>query len=185
MTKWYSKKLIYCHCFSFWRHNVYQPSLDTYNFCLCRTITGLFSTLKIARACFCCVCLISLTAMSKHRSWGGGEHIYVLYIYIYINRNSCHTLNVGLFRVESGQEWDLFILPYCRQKLVALQHMFFGCPQTSAEECNEWEVRARTFRAQPSCCLRSINSLRRVLGGEEVFATKMMFFFSSTKTIRL
>ena len=26
MTTWYSKKLIYCHCFSFWRHNVYQPS---------------------------------------------------------------------------------------------------------------------------------------------------------------
>ena len=73
MTKWYSKKLIYCHCFSFWRHT----SLDKYNFCPCRTITGLFSTLKIARACFCCVCLISLTAMSKHRSWGGGEHIYI------------------------------------------------------------------------------------------------------------
>ena len=78
MTKWYSKNLIHCHCFSFWRHNVYQPSLDKYNFCPCRTITGLFSTLKIARACFCCVCLISLTAMSKHRSWGGAS------IYIYI-----------------------------------------------------------------------------------------------------
>ena len=80
MTKWYSKKLFYCHWFSFWRHNVYQPSLDKYNSCLCRTVTGLFSTLEIARTCFCCVCLISLTAMSKHGSWGGGR----AYIYIYM-----------------------------------------------------------------------------------------------------
>ena len=94
MTKWCSKNLIYCHCFPFWRHNVYQPSLDKYNSCLCRTITAIFSTLKIARTCFCCVCLICLTAMSKHRSWGGGASIY---IYIYIRYTYVFLLSAASF----------------------------------------------------------------------------------------
>ena len=74
MTKWYSKK----------NHLFYQPSLDKYNSCLCRTITGIFSTRKIARTCFCCP--ISLITMWKRRFFfggGGGASIYI-YIYIYL-----------------------------------------------------------------------------------------------------
>ena len=69
--------------FSFWRqlYMFYQPSLDKYNSCLCRTITGkFFWTLKIARTCFCCP--ISLITMWKRRFWGGGEHIYICDMYI-------------------------------------------------------------------------------------------------------
>ena len=116
MTKWYAKKLIYCHCFSFWRQlfNFYQPSLDKYNTCLCRTITALFSTFKIARTCFCCVCIISLTAMSKHRSWGGGRaYIYIQYIMRIIilvtftnNRSSSPSRSI-LFLVTVSSEFSL------------------------------------------------------------------------------
>ena len=68
--------------FSFWRqlYIFYQPSLDKYNSCLCRTITGIFSTLKIARTCFCCP--ISLITMWKHRFWGGRAYIYILVWYV-------------------------------------------------------------------------------------------------------
>ena len=69
--------------FSFWRqlYIFYQPSLDKYISCLCRTITGIFSTRKIARTCFCCP--ISLITRWKHRFffWGVGR----AYIYIHIN----------------------------------------------------------------------------------------------------
>ena len=59
--------------FSFWRqlYIFYHPSLDKYNSCLCRTITGIFSTRKIARTCFCCP--ISLITRWKHRFCGGGR----------------------------------------------------------------------------------------------------------------
>ena len=103
MTKWYAKKLIYCHCFSFWRQlfNFYQPSLDKYNTCLCRTITALFSTFKIARTCFCCVCIISLTAMSKHRSWGGASYIYIYIRSPYLFRLMYHLQRKQHFRPHS------------------------------------------------------------------------------------
>ena len=91
--------------FSFWRqlYMFYQPSLDKYNSCLCRTITGIFFwTLKIARTCFCCP--ISLITMWKRRFWGGGEHIYIhTYVYVRIffvkniwpkNKNKLHSSSV-------------------------------------------------------------------------------------------
>ena len=89
MTNSYSKKTIYCHVLLLktWQLYIfYQPSLDKYNSCLCRTITGIFSTLKIARTCFCCP--ISLITMWKHRFFlgGGGASIYIYHyehIYIY------------------------------------------------------------------------------------------------------
>ncbi len=73
----FQKTQLYIVIVSPFEDNVNQPSLDKSNSCLCRTITGLFSTLKIARTCFCCVCLISLTAMSRHRSWGGRAFNYI------------------------------------------------------------------------------------------------------------
>ena len=79
MTKWYSKKT----------HLFYQPSLGKYNSCLCRTITGIFSTRKIARTCFCCP--ISIITMWKRRFWGGGASIYIyICMYIFTDSTFCY-----------------------------------------------------------------------------------------------
>ena len=74
-----------------------------------RTITGFLLTLKIARTCFCCVCLVSLTAISKHR-FGGGASICIN-IYILLHIEIVYWDCSGLVCVCQFHDWVVHIQP--------------------------------------------------------------------------
>ena len=96
----------------------YQPSLDKYNSCLCRNITGIFSTLKIARTCFCCP--ISLITMWKHRFFfGGGASIFLCWKctyagYVYPVADSFKFSREDETRLLTKAEYAQSMIPYGR-----------------------------------------------------------------------